>query len=98
MLLNETIENLKIRPEGIYADGTLGGAGHSYVIAGRLNSGHLYGIDQDEDAIAASTLRLAPFADRVTIIRDNYRNLTARLKEENVSGVDGILLDLGVSS
>ena len=98
VLLNETIENLKIRPEGIYADGTLGGAGHSYVIAGRLNSGHLYGIDQDEDAIAASTLRLAPFADRVTIIRDNYRNLTARLKEENVSGVDGILLDLGVSS
>lgn len=98
VLLNETIEGLNIRPDGVYADGTLGGAGHSSVIAGRLTTGHLYGIDQDEDAIAAASRRLAAYGERVTVIRDNYRNMVKRLRELHVSGLDGILLDLGVSS
>ena len=99
VLLEETIENLNIRPDGIYLDGTLGGAGHSSHIAEKLTAGgHLYGIDQDEEAIAAATERLAPFSDRVTVIRDNYENAVERLKEIRVTGVDGILLDLGVSS
>ena len=99
VLLNEVIDNLNIKPDGIYLDGTLGGAGHSYQIAEKLTGGgHLYGIDQDEDAIRAATDRLMPFKDRVTIIRDNYENAVARLKELGVSGVDGILIDLGVSS
>ncbi len=98
VLLNETIEGLNIRPDGVYADGTLGGAGHSSVIAGRLTTGHLYGIDQDEDAIAAASRRLATYGERVTVIRDNYRNMVKRLRELHVSGLDGILLDLGVSS
>ena len=99
VLLDEVIDNLNIKPDGIYLDGTLGGAGHSSHIAEKLTAGgHLYGIDQDEDAIAAATKRLEPFKDRVTIIRDNYENAVARLKELGVTGVDGILIDLGVSS
>ncbi|MCR5769980.1 MAG: 16S rRNA (cytosine(1402)-N(4))-methyltransferase RsmH [Butyrivibrio sp.] len=99
VLLNEVIDNLNIKPDGIYLDGTLGGAGHSSHIAEKLTAGgHLYGIDQDEDAIAAATKRLEPYKDRVTIIRDNYENAVARLKEIGVTGVDGILIDLGVSS
>ncbi len=99
VLLDEVIDNLNIKPDGIYLDGTLGGAGHSSHIAEKLTcGGHLYGIDQDEDAIAAATKRLEPFKDRVTIIRDNYENAVARLKELGVKGVDGILIDLGVSS
>lgn len=99
VLLDEVIDNLNIKPDGIYLDGTLGGAGHSSHIAEKLTAGgHLYGIDQDEDAIAAATKRLEPFKDRVTIIRDNYENAVARLKELGVKGVDGILIDLGVSS
>ena len=99
VLLNECLDNLNIKPYGIYLDGTLGGAGHSFHIAERLTEGgHLYGTDQDEDAIAAATKRLEPFADRVTIIRDNYENAVTRLKALGVTGVDGILLDLGVSS
>ena len=99
VLLEECLENLNIKPDGIYLDGTLGGAGHSFHIAERLTEGgHLYGTDQDEDAIAAATKRLEPFKDRVTIIRDNYENAVTRLKELGVKGVDGILLDLGVSS
>ncbi|MCR5403993.1 MAG: 16S rRNA (cytosine(1402)-N(4))-methyltransferase RsmH [Butyrivibrio sp.] len=99
VLLKECIDNLNIRPDGIYLDGTLGGAGHSFHIAERLSAnGHLYGIDQDEDAILAATKRLEPFKDRVTVIRDNYENAVDRLKELGVRGVDGILLDLGVSS
>ncbi len=98
VLLKETIEGLRIKPEGIYADGTLGGGGHAFQVCGRLTTGHLYGPDQDEDAIAAATERLAEFGDSVTIIRDNYRNLRSVLYARGVEKVDGILLDLGVSS
>lgn len=99
VLLNEVIENLNIKPDGIYLDGTLGGAGHSSCIVEKLSEkGHLYGIDQDADAINAASKRLEPFSNRVTIIRDNYENAVKRLKELGVKGVDGILLDLGVSS
>lgn len=99
VMLYETVDALNIRPDGIYLDGTLGGAGHSYEICSRLcEKGKLYGIDQDEDAIRAATERLAPFADKVTIIRDNYCNAVKDLKALGVSSVDGILLDLGVSS
>ena len=98
VMLNETIEGLNIRPEGIYVDGTLGGAGHSLVIAGKLTSGHLYGIDQDEDAISVASQRLAEYGERVTVIRNNYCNAVTELKSLGVMGVDGILLDLGVSS
>nr|WP_296481538.1 16S rRNA (cytosine(1402)-N(4))-methyltransferase RsmH [uncultured Acetatifactor sp.] len=98
VLLKETIEGLRIKPEGIYADGTLGGGGHAFQVCGRLTTGHLYGTDQDEDAIAAATERLAEFGDSVTIIRDNYRNLRSVLYARGVEKVDGILLDLGVSS
>ncbi len=99
VLLQESLDNLNIRPDGIYLDGTLGGAGHSFHIAERLTEGgHLYGTDQDENAIEAATKRLEPFKDRVTIIRDNYENAVRRLQGLGVAGVDGILLDLGVSS
>ncbi len=99
VLLKECLDNLNIKPDGIYLDGTLGGAGHSFHIAERLTGGgHLYGTDQDENAIEASTRRLEPFSDRVTIIRDNYENAVERLKALGVTGADGILLDLGVSS
>ena len=99
VLLDEVLDNLKIKPDGIYLDGTLGGAGHSSQIAARLTEGgHLYGTDQDEDAVKAATERLSEFGDRVTVIRDNYENAVKRLRELGVTGVDGILLDLGVSS
>lgn len=99
VLLQECIDNLNIRPDGIYLDGTLGGGGHSFHIAERLSDkGHLYGVDQDADAIAAASKRLEEFGDRITVIRDNYENAVTRLKELGVTGVDGILLDLGVSS
>lgn len=99
VLLEETITNLNIKPDGIYVDGTLGGAGHSTEIAKRLSeNGRLIGIDQDADAIAAASERLKPFADRVTIIRNNYCNMAQELHNLGITGVDGILLDLGVSS
>lgn len=99
VLLDETIENLAIKPDGIYVDGTLGGGGHSYEIAKRLgNQGCLIGIDQDADAIKAATKRLAEFQDRVTIVRNNYCNIAEVLKELHIQKVDGIVLDLGVSS
>lgn len=99
VLLDETIENLNIRPDGIYVDGTLGGAGHSSEIAKRLSGqGRLIGIDQDADAIAAATERLSEYGERVTIIRNNYCNMKAALNECGIDKVDGILLDLGVSS
>lgn len=99
VLLDETIRELKIKPDGIYVDGTLGGGGHAYHVLSRLSDeGRYIGIDQDEDAIRASTKRLAPFKDKVTIVRDNYVNMPNVLKDLGISHVDGILLDLGVSS
>ena len=99
VLLHETVDGLQVKPDGSYVDGTLGGAGHSSQIASKLGpNGHLYGIDQDEAAIQTATERLAPFGDRITIIRDNYENAVKDLKAQGVTGVDGIMLDLGVSS
>ncbi len=98
VLLQETIEELQIKPDGIYVDGTLGGGGHSREIAKQLTTGHLYGFDQDDAAIAAAGERLRDYQDRVTIIRNNYCNARAALYELGVEGVDGIVLDLGVSS
>ena len=99
VLLDETIRELKIKPDGIYVDGTLGGGGHAFHVLTRLSEkGRYIGIDQDEDAIRASTKRLAPFQDKVTIVRDNYVNMPKVLKDLGISRVDGILLDLGVSS
>lgn len=99
VLLDESIEALKIRPDGIYVDGTLGGGGHSYEIAKRLSGGgRLIGIDQDEDAIKAAGKRLEPYMDRVTIVRNNYCNMDKVLDELGIDKVDGIMLDLGVSS
>jgi 16S rRNA (cytosine1402-N4)-methyltransferase len=98
VLLEETIENLNIKPEGTYVDGTLGGGGHSYEIAKRLTKGRLIGIDQDEAAIKAAGERLAEFGDKVTIVRSNYCDMKQVLDELKIDRVDGILLDLGVSS
>ena len=99
VLLNETIDNLNIRPDGIYVDGTLGGAGHASEVAKRLSEkGRLIGIDQDADAIRAAGERLKPFGDKVTIIRSNYANMKEELHRIGVEKVDGIVLDLGVSS
>ena len=99
VLLNETIEGLQIKPDGVYVDGTLGGAGHSGVIASKLSEeGRLIGIDQDAAAIKVAGERLAPYGERVRIVRSNYENMCQVVKECGFSGVDGILLDLGVSS
>lgn len=99
VLLNETIENLNIKPDGIYVDGTLGGGGHAYQVASRLSEkGRLIGIDQDADAIAAAGERLKEFGDKITIIRSNYANMKEELHRIGVEEVDGIVLDLGVSS
>ena len=99
VLLNETIENLNIKPDGICVDGTLGGGGHAYQVASRLSEkGRLIGIDQDADAIAAAGERLKEFGDKITIIRSNYANMKEELHRIGVEKVDGIVLDLGVSS
>lgn len=99
VLLEECIENLNIKPDGVYVDGTLGGAGHSYQICQRLSEkGRLVGIDQDKDAICAASKRLEEFRDRVTIVRSNYSDMKQVLHELGIEKVDGILLDLGVSS
>lgn len=99
VLLNETIDALQIKPDGIYVDGTLGGGGHSYEICKRLSDkGRLIGIDQDAAAIEAATERLGEFKDRVTIIRSNYCEMKRQLNSIGVTAVDGIILDLGVSS
>ncbi len=99
VLLDETIQALNIKPGGIYLDGTLGGGGHAYEVCKRLNeNGCFYGIDQDASAIEAATKRLEEFGDKVTIFRNNYCNAKALLQEKGIVGVDGILLDLGVSS
>lgn len=98
VLLQETIEQLKIRPDGIYVDGTLGGGGHSLEICRRLTTGRLIGIDQDADAVAAAAERLKDYKEKVTIVRSNYSEMAVVLKDLGILKVDGILLDLGVSS
>ena len=99
VLLEETMEALRIRPDGIYVDGTLGGGGHALAVCKRLSErGHLYGIDQDAAAISTASERLSIFGDQVTIIRNNYCQMKEVLKTYGVEKVDGILLDLGVSS
>lgn len=99
VLLNECIDNLNIKPDGIYVDGTMGGAGHSGCIAAKLeNGGRLIAIDQDEDAIAVGTDRLSVYGDKVTIVRSNYSCMKEIVRGIGLDGVDGILLDLGVSS
>ena len=98
VLLDECIEALNIKPDGIYVDGTLGGAGHSSQIAKRLTTGRLIGIDRDEIALKAASERLAPYMDRVTLVHSNFADLTSVLCGLGMVGVDGILLDLGVSS
>lgn len=99
IMLEQVIEGLDIKPDGIYVDGTLGGGGHSYEIAKRLVSGgRLIGIDQDEAAINAAGARLSGFNDRVTIVRSNYAQMVSVLHSLDINRVDGILLDLGVSS
>ncbi len=99
VMLKETIEQLNIRPDGIYVDGTLGGGGHAFEVCRRLSAeGHFYGIDQDAAAIEAAKERLAEFGDKVTILRSNYCRMKEELKNKGISGVDGIVLDLGVSS
>ena len=99
VLLYETVGSLNIKPGGIYVDGTLGGGGHAYEVCSRLGKhGRLIGIDQDADAIAAATKRLEPFADKVTVVRSNYENIASVLHDLGIEKVDGIYLDLGVSS
>ena len=98
VLLQECIDNLNIKPDGIYVDGTLGGAGHSGEILKRLDSGRLIGIDQDADAIAAATKRLEQIGGNFTVIRSNYAQMVPELDQIGINEVDGILLDLGVSS
>ena len=99
VLLEETIRNLKVKPDGIYVDGTLGGGGHAYEVCRQLSAkGSLIGIDQDEAAIEAAGERLQEFGDIVTIIRSNYCNMKKELQKIGISSVDGIVLDLGVSS
>ena len=99
VLLEETIRNLKVKPDGIYVDGTIGGGGHAYEVCRQLSAkGSLIGIDQDEAAIEAAGERLQEFGDRVTIIRSNYCNMKKELQKIGITSVDGITLDLGVSS
>ena len=98
VLVKETIDGLNIDPNGIYVDGTLGGGGHSFKIVQKLKDGRLIGIDQDQDALDASARRLAIFGDRVILIKDNYVNIDRILDSLGIDKVNGILLDLGVSS
>ena len=98
VLLNESIEGLNIKKDGIYVDGTLGGAGHSKEIVKRLDNGRLIGIDQDINAINKAKEELKDYSDKVTIVQSNFRNIKEVLKELNIEKVDGVLLDLGVSS
>ena len=98
VLLDECLEGLAIRPDGVYVDGTLGGAGHSLQIARRLTTGRLIGIDRDPVALAAAQKRLEEVRDRVTLVHANFREMDRVIRELEIPGVDGILLDLGVSS
>ncbi|MGI6094223.1 MAG: 16S rRNA (cytosine(1402)-N(4))-methyltransferase RsmH [Lachnospiraceae bacterium] len=99
VLLEETIDGLRVKPDGIYVDGTLGGGGHALEVCKRLSAkGSLIGIDQDSAAIEAASKRLEAYKDQVTIIRSNYCNMVSELKKRGIASVDGIVLDLGVSS
>ena len=98
VLLRPAVEALAIRPDGIYLDGTLGGAGHSYQIAARLTTGRLIGLDRDEVALAAARQRLQPYIDRVTLVHSNFAQLAQVLDRLEIPAVDGMLFDLGVSS
>jgi len=99
VLLYETIDSLNVKPDGIYVDGTLGGGGHALEVCKRLGTyGRLIGIDQDGDAIKAATERLEAYEDKVTVVRSNYENIKTVLEDLGIEGVDGIYLDLGVSS
>lgn len=99
VLLDETIAGLNIKPDGIYVDGTLGGGGHAYEVLKRLSpKGRLIGIDQDGEALQAAGERLKEFEDKVTLVRDNYCEIERVLKDLNIEKVDGIVLDIGVSS
>ena len=98
VLLAECIENLNIRPDGVYVDGTLGLGGHSYEIASRLREGRLIGIDRDPSAIERAGKRLEPFRDRITLVHGNFGDVAQILDELGIAGVDGMLFDLGVSS
>ncbi len=98
VLLNESIDELNIKEDGIYVDGTLGGGGHSLEIVKRLTTGRLIGIDQDKNAIAAAKKRLEDHLDKVTFVRDNFSNIANILEELEIDGIDGMIMDLGVSS
>ena len=98
VLLEECLQGLNIKPDGIYVDGTLGGAGHSSRIAAQLTTGRLIGVDRDQVALQAAGERLAPFGERVTLVHSNFQEIAKILRDLDIPGVDGILLDLGVSS
>jgi 16S rRNA (cytosine1402-N4)-methyltransferase len=98
VLLEQSIQALAIKPDGIYIDGTVGGGGHSFEIAKELTTGRLIAIDQDPDAINAATQKLSIYSDKVTLIRANFSQIKEILAADNIQGVDGVLLDLGVSS
>lgn len=98
VMRQESIDALQIRPDGVYVDMTLGGGGHSELIARQLTTGRLIAIDRDADAIRAASERLAPYGERVTIVKDNYKNIKSVLSNLGINGVDGILCDMGVSS
>lgn len=98
VLLDECLESLNIKPNGIYVDGTLGGAGHSIEIVKQLDKGKVVAFDQDMDAIENAKIKLAPYMDKVVLIHSNFENLGEKLEEHNIGNIDGLLLDLGVSS
>ncbi len=98
VLLNECLSALNIKPDGIYVDGTLGGGGHSGEILKRLTTGRLIAFDKDDDALASTSQKLSKFGDKITYVKDDFKNMAERVKSMGIEGVDGILLDLGVSS
>ena len=98
VMLNECIEGLNIKPNGIYLDGTLGGGGHSSEIVKRLTTGKLIAVDKDEQALAAASKRLEEYSDKIIYIHDDFKNSLSHLEKYNIDKIDGVLLDLGVSS